>query len=316
MLLLLLLVRRRRGWLAASTFDDDGRKNFSLFDSSARWDSTFGLFFSFTQLFFQAVACKYMCMYVYLYVPGFAVRTITRIKQPNSKRQYACKYWTNQKKRKPLITLLSLDFFFFLRASTSLPTEHLCINTEFGSFSSQEITTTWKSGARTDTCDCCCCLLLFTLFSILLARTRPAAGSGRGVPDWRFYPRIGAGKVALSAATLPCWFVSVVVVAAAASADVVFIFIIFSRTLVYSSLLCFSRADPDSSALSLVTFSSPSPRGTSSYYSTSLFHLLNHSLFAAAATSAVSYTWVFQLFNLHTIALAGCSIEKITSPIS
>lgn len=87
------------------------------------------------------------------------------------------------KKRKPLITLLSLDFFFFLRASTSLPTEHLCINTEFGSFSSQEITTTWKSGARTDTCDCCCCLLLFTLFSILLARTRPAAGSGRGVPD-------------------------------------------------------------------------------------------------------------------------------------
>lgn len=40
-------------------------------------------------------------------------------------------------------------------------------------------------------------------------------------------------KVALSAATLPCWFVLVVVVVAASADVVVFIFIIFSRTLSY-----------------------------------------------------------------------------------
>lgn len=42
-----------------------------------------------------------------------------------------------------------------------------------------------------------------------------------------------------AAATLPRWFVSVVVVVVASADVVVFIFIIFSRTLV--SLLCFSR---------------------------------------------------------------------------
>lgn len=70
----------------------------------------------------------------------------------------------NQKKKgKPLITLLSLDFFFFLVCTCMLYRIRFF-------FLPRNITTTSKSGARTDTCDCCC-LLLFTLFSILLART-------------------------------------------------------------------------------------------------------------------------------------------------
>lgn len=70
-----------------------------------------------------------------------------------------------------------------------------------------------------------------------------------------------------------------------------------------------------------MTFSSPSLRGARSYYSTSLFHLLNHSLFAAFAAVAVavshSYILTFQL--PHSLIaciycsgwLVGCSIEKI-----
>lgn len=155
-------------------------------------------------------------------------------------------------------------------------------------FLPRNITTTSKSGARTDTCDCCCCLLLFTLFSILLARTT----SGRlwswcsGLTFLSTYwckvvrslrPLCLAGSFRLLLLLLLPLLM------------LLFLFLLSSLALsrTVASLLCFSRA-LTARRCHLGLFLLPL-RGASSYYSTSLFHLLNHSLFAAA-TSAVSYT--------------------------
>lgn len=120
---------------------------------------------------------------------------------------------------------------------------------------------------------------------------------------------------ALSAATLPCWFVSVVVVvAAAASADVVvFIFIIFSRTLSYSGFSSLFFPCTDSSALSLVTFSSPSPRGWLLLFDVS-FSLTQSFTFCCCYFCCIIYMSIptFQLAH-YCCSLAGCSIEKIIS---
>lgn len=71
------------------------------------------------------------------------------------------------KKRKPLITLLSLDFFFPFFFPTAL------LFFKFASFSSQEITTTSKSRSRTDTCDLLLLLLLLLLIIIYFIFNSP-----------------------------------------------------------------------------------------------------------------------------------------------
>lgn len=91
--------------------------------------------------------------------------TSTKIKQPNNKRRYMC--IERNKKRKPLITLLSLDFFPFF-----FPTALLFF--KFASFSSQEITTTSKSCSRTDTCDLLLLLLLIIIYFIFNSPRGPA----------------------------------------------------------------------------------------------------------------------------------------------
>lgn len=132
--------------------------------------------------------------------------------------------------------------------------EHLCIIPNSLLFPPKKYNKTSKSGARTDTCDCLCyCLLLFTLFSILLARTT----SGRlwswcsGLTFLSTYwckvlrPLCLAGSFRLLLLLLPLLML--------------FLFLISSLALWF--LFSVFPVCTDSSALSLVTFSSPSPRG-------------------------------------------------------
>lgn len=105
------------------------------------------------------------------------------------------------------------------------------------------------------------------------------------------------------------WFVSVVVAVAGSADVVVFIFIIFSRTLVLVSLLCFSRAL--TARLSLVTFSSPSPRGELLLFDVS-FSLAQSFTFCCYFCCIIYMSIpTFQL--AHYCSLAGSSIEKIIS---
>lgn len=84
---------------------------------------------------------------------------------------------TKKKKRKPLITLLSLDFFSFLL----LPNSTLFLLPKFASFSTQEITTTSKSRSRTDTCatGAAAAAYYYLLYFQFSSRTSAAGRSSR-----------------------------------------------------------------------------------------------------------------------------------------
>lgn len=237
----------------------------------------------------------------------------------------------NETKKKKTTDYSIITWFFFLSSSSQ---QHTLLTTEIRLFSTQEITTTSKSRSRTDTCatGAAYYYLLYFQFS---SRTSAAGRSSRASTT------VCSGLTFLSAYW--CWFVLLfllfLLLLLLLSLPLCwcccfyFYTTIFSRTrqhtlaslaLSFSSLF-FSCTDSSTVlALSLVTFSSPSPQKRRTLIIRRLFFtysIIHFFAAAASAAGAVSHTYILTFQLPHSLTaciycsgwLVGCSIEKIIS---